>query len=63
MGKDRRLDGVKVFSHGHQTQERKVPRIKATTGFSAIPAGHKWKCPILHFENCLLLRENIQLMS
>ena len=44
---------MELFPHGHQTHERRVPRIKAAIGFPTIPVSRKWKCPILHFENWL----------
>lgn len=47
---------MEVFSHEHQTHEKKGPGIKAGTGFAAIAVSHKWKCPILCFENWLLFK-------
>lgn len=45
---------MEVFSHEHQTHEKKG--MGATTGFPAIAVSHKWKCPILCFENWLLFK-------
>lgn len=44
---------MEVFSHEHQTHEKKGPGMRATTGFPAITVIHKWKCPILCFESWL----------
>lgn len=52
----RRLGGVEVFSYRYQTYERKAPGIKGATGFPVIPVSHKWKHPILRFENWVLFK-------
>ena len=50
------LDGVDVFSHEHQTREKKGPGMNAATCFPAIAVSHKGKCPNLCFENWLLFK-------
>lgn len=47
---------MEVFSREHQTHGKKGPGMTATTDFPAIAVSHKWKCPILCFENWFLFK-------